>query len=180
MRSLLVLYRNPSRSLPGAENVEAREGKTPNGDAKAFFRQRIGVARGLYRSLLMDLHEEAFENVRKWWRAWVEKDVATLEQMLDRDYAELTAMRHFRPMGVDELLEEANQQASRVSITHWEVFDPVTRLFESTVVCSYGFRISGERAGRGFAYMGRATDVLTRKDGRWTYVSHHATLEGSR
>lgn len=127
----------------------------------------------------MDLHEEAFENVRKWWRAWIEKDLGTLEGMLDPDYVELTATRHLRPMGAGELMEEAGHYTRDVSISSWELFDPVTKLFEHTVVCSYGFRISGERAGRRFTYAGRATDVLVKKDDHWSYVSHQGSLEAS-
>ncbi len=130
----------------------------------------------------MDLHEEAFENVRKWWRAWVDKDLGTVKGMLDPDYAELTAMRLLRsmePMEIGEVMKEAGHYARDVSIRDWELFDPVTRLFERTVVCSYGFRIAGERAGHRFAYVGHATDVLVKKDDRWTYVSHRGTLETS-
>lgn len=127
----------------------------------------------------MDLHEEAFENVRKWWRAWVEKDLGVVERMLDPCYAELSATKRLRPKGIRDLREEADHYARDVSIRDWELFDPVTRLFEHTVVCSYGFRISGERAGHRFSYVGRATDVLVKKNDHWSYVSHHGTLESS-
>jgi ketosteroid isomerase-like protein len=125
----------------------------------------------------MDVHEEAFDAVRRWWRAWVEGDVGTLERMADPDYVELTEMKQLRPLGVAQLCDEVSRYAGRVSITDWEVYDPATKVFERTVSCSYSFRISGERGGRRFSFRGRATDVLAKKNDRWMYVSHYGTLE---
>lgn len=138
------------------------------------------MARGLYREEFVDQHEEAFDAVRRWWRAWIEKDVETLNRMVDPEYTEMSETKRLLPMGsktIGELLEEASRYAKDVFITHWEVFDPVTRLFEHTVVCSYCFRLSGERRGRSFTFEGRATDVLAKKDGQWRLVSHNGSLE---
>ena len=126
----------------------------------------------------MDVHEEAFETVRRWWRAWVEGDLVTVERMADPDYVELSETRHLRPLGVGQLRGDSGGYAEKVSITAWEVYDPVTKVFERTVSCSYAFRISGERGGRHFSFQGRATDVLAKKNDHWMYVSHYGTLAG--
>lgn len=131
----------------------------------------------------MDQHEEAFDTVRRWWRAWIEKDVETLERMVDPEYTELSETKRLLaagPRSVRELLEEARRCTEEVAITDWELFDPVTRLFEHTVVCNYCFRLSGQRRGRSFAFEGRASDVLARKDGQWRLVSHEGSLESRR
>ena len=127
--------------------------------------------------MVVDLHQEAFDAVREWWRAWVERDLGTVERMADPGYVEQTGTRRLRPLGPTELIEEATRDATQVAVTEWDVYDPVTRVFERTVSCSYCFRIAGRRGGREFAFSGRATDVLVKKDDRWTYVSHHGTLE---
>jgi ketosteroid isomerase-like protein len=126
----------------------------------------------------VDLHEEAFDAVRKWWRAWVERDLGTVELMTDPDYFELTEAKHVRPLGIAQLLEEASRYAEQIAITDWDVYEPVTKVFERTVSCSYCFRIAGRRGGRRFSFSGRATDVLVKKEDHWAYMSHHGTLEG--
>lgn len=119
----------------------------------------------------MDLNEEAFEAVRRWWRARIQKDRGTLERMEATEHAELRASGQPPPTGQAPLPEE------EVSITDWDVFEPVTKLFDETVVCSYRFRMSGKRGRRNFTLVGRATDVLSKIGEGWTYLSHHGVLE---
>ena len=125
----------------------------------------------------LDVHEEAFECVRSWWRAWAEKDLATLARMVGPGYSERTETRRTRSMDVDQLMEEATRCCEEVSITSWELSDPVTKLFQRVVVCSYAFRLTGRRGGRPFAFSGRATDVLSRDDDAFLLVSHHGSLD---
>jgi hypothetical protein len=127
-----------------------------------------------------DLHEQALEAVRKWWNAWAERDLETVKGMLDPTYSEqgeIAGIRLPSSREIGRLIEEAQQQSADVSITHWEIYDTVTRLFDSTAVCSYAFHISGRRGRRSFTFEGRATDVLSLKEGQWTFVSHRGTLD---
>ena len=126
------------------------------------------------------LHEEAFEAVRRWWRAWVEKDLETIELMLSPDYLERDPTGNNPFVGPGELIRQATRYCDDCSITEWALDDPVAQELEHTVRCSYRFRISGMRGNRLFVYEGRATDVLTKKEGRWTFVSHDGKLEHSR
>lgn len=122
----------------------------------------------------MEPKEEAFETVRRWWRAWAERDLPTVQDMLAPDYAELSEMGRFQPLSC----ASPGRPLEDVTITEWEIFDPVTKVFEFTVVCSYCFRISGVRGRKSFAFAGRATDVLSRRDERLCFLSHQRTLEG--
>lgn len=127
-----------------------------------------------------DLHEQALDALRKWWRAWVERDLDTVQGMLDPEYSEHGETVKLEPgtsTKIGQLIEEARQQSAEVSITEWEIYDTVTKLFENMVVCCYCFRISGRRGRREFTFAGRATDVLSLKEERWTVVSHHGTLD---
>jgi len=124
--------------------------------------------------------KEVFEAVQRWWRAWVEKDLRTVKTMVASDYSEISASGRLKTLGARELLDQATQSFKDCSITEWELFDPVTRIFDRVVVCSYVFRIAGTRGDKRFVYEGRATDVLSKKEDVWTLVSHEGTLNTSR
>jgi ketosteroid isomerase-like protein len=124
----------------------------------------------------MEPQEEAFETVRRWWQAWAERDLPTVQEMLAPDYAEISEMGRFQPLSSPS----ADRAPEDVTITEWEVFDPVTKVFEFTVVCCYCFRLSGVRGRKSFAFSGRATDVLSRSGERWRFLSHQRTLEPER
>jgi len=128
---------------------------------------------------LRDLHEEAFEYVRSWWRAWAEKDLSALERMVGPGYSERTATHGTRTYALDQLMEEASRSCEEVSIVSWELTDPVTKLYQRRVVCSYAFRLAGTRGGRPFSFTGRATDVLLLLDEAFSLLSHEGTLETS-
>jgi hypothetical protein len=85
-----------------------------------------------------------------------------------------------KTLGSSQLAELLSCQGDECSITEWELSDPVTRLFEHVIVCSYVFRFSGRRGSRSFTYEGRATDVLSRKGDQWTFVCHEGVLITSR
>lgn len=127
-----------------------------------------------------DLRAAAFETVHRWWRAWIERDMKSVADMAAGDYAERNDMGHLRTLSPARLNEILSCPEGDCVITDWELSDPVTRLFEHVVVCSYVFRFSGRRGNQNFVYEGRATDVLSLKDGRWTVVSHEGVLQGSR
>ena len=120
----------------------------------------------------IDLREEAFELVRTWWRAWVEGDESTIASMMHPDFAELNERREFKHLGgtAESRCEHG------LCIDHWDIFDPVMKLFHQTIVCSYSFRISGMRSGKPFSLTGYATDVMLKRTGGWAYISHHGTL----
>jgi hypothetical protein len=128
----------------------------------------------------IDLHADAFEAVQRWWRAWIERDSQVLEQMADADYAERNGRGRLQTVGSSRLIEIFSRECAECLITEWELSDPVTRLFEHVVVCSYVFRFSGKRGRQSFSYEGRATDVLSRQGDVWTLVAHEGVLEGGR
>lgn len=120
-----------------------------------------------------DLREEAFNLVRTWWRAWVEGDESTVAAMLHPEFAELNERREFKHLGG----RTTSGCKEAMCIDSWDIFDPVTKLFPHTIVCTYSFRISGTRAGQPFSLAGYATDVMLKQSGGWFYVSHHGTLQ---
>ena len=126
------------------------------------------------------LHHDVFEAVRRWWRAWVEKDLETIERMLSPEYVERGAAGPNQVVGPGELVQQATRYFEECSITKWALDDPVTEVLEHAVICSYRFRISGIRGNRHFVYEGRATDVLTKQEDLWTFVSHDGKLENTR
>lgn len=125
-----------------------------------------------------DLHAAAFEMVQRWWRAWIEGDSNTIAEMAAADYAERDDMGQLRTLSPGRLNELLSCPEGECEIRDWELSDPVTRLFEHVVVCSYAFRFSGRRGRRDFLYEGRATDVLSWERGRWSVISHEGVLRG--
>ena len=128
----------------------------------------------------IDLHAAAFEAVHRWWRAWIERDSRAVEEMAAAECMERNDRGRLKTLGSGRLIEVLSCQEEDCSITDWELSDPVTRLFEHLIVCSYTFRFSGKRGNQSFMYEGCATVVLSRKDGRWIFVSHEGVLEGGR
>ena len=124
-----------------------------------------------------DLHEEALEIIRRWWQAWIDHDVDAIQKMVDTEYTELGDNGRLKTLAAATLAEEVRRCVSGRSITEWELTDPDTKVFEDNIVCSYAFRITGRQGRHGFVYEGRATDILTRKDGRWIFVLHDGLLE---
>ena len=104
----------------------------------------------------------------------------SVAEMAAGDYSERNDMGHLRTLGPGRLNEILSCPGGDCVITDWELSDPVTRLFEHVVVCSYVFRFSGTRGKRNFLYEGRATDVLSLQKGRWTVVAHEGVLQHSR
>ena len=127
-----------------------------------------------------DLHSAAFETVHRWWKAWVDRDVETIARLADHDYAERDDLGHIRTLGSAGLDDRLSPTDVGCVITEWELYDPVTRLFNNVIVCSYAYRFSGRRGRQTFSFEGRATDVLSWKDGEWTVVSHEGILQGGR
>ena len=125
-------------------------------------------------------HEDALQTIRDWWRAWSENDLDAIESMTDPDYAELSDTRSFRQIGSEALSDAPSQYRERIEIESWRIDNAVTRAFQDAITCTYSFEIEGRRHGRPFAYEGYATDVLRRRDQRWTYVSHQTTLVASQ
>jgi len=125
-----------------------------------------------------DLRSAAFEMVHRWWQAWIERDMTRVAEMAAGDYSERNDMGHLRTLGPGRLNELLSCPEGDCVITGWELSEPVTRLFEHVVVCSYVFRFSGRRGTQTFSYEGRATDVLSLQDGRWTIISHEGVLQG--
>lgn len=123
------------------------------------------------------LHEEVFEAVHRWWRAWAEKDLETIERMLSPEYVERSADAGTRPVGAGELIQQATRYCQECSISTWELDELVAKVLEHAVMCSYRFRISGTRGAHRFVYEGRATDVLTKQQELWILVAHDSKLE---
>ena len=127
-----------------------------------------------------DLHAAAFDAVHRWWQAWVERDSRVVQQMAAADYTERNAMGRLHTLGSGRLIEILAQDCADCAITEWELSDPVTRVFEHVIVCSYAFKFMGRRGSQSFMYEGRATDVLSRQGDEWIFVSHEGVLEGGR
>jgi hypothetical protein len=114
----------------------------------------------------MSADAEVVEAVRRWWHAWVTKDLGTMEVVRGPSVSEAS-----RLLGLGRAFEE------EVAITEWDIFDPVTEPLGGMVVVSYSFRISGKRGRRSFAMTGRATNVLSKQGDHWTHLFHHGVLE---
>jgi hypothetical protein len=114
----------------------------------------------------MSVDEEVIEAVRRWWRAWVGKDLGEAEIAPGPFFSEAS-----RLLGSGRAFEED------VAVTDWDIFDPVTEPLGGMVVVSYCFRISGKRGRRSFEVTGRATNVLSKENDRWTHLFHHGVLE---
>jgi hypothetical protein len=114
----------------------------------------------------MNVDEEVIEAVRRWWGAWIRKDAGAAEITLDPTRADAPTLP-----GLGRHFEEA------VAITDWDLFDLVTEPLGGMVVVSYCFRIQGKRGRRIFAWTGRATNVLSKQDDRWTHLFHHGVLD---
>jgi hypothetical protein len=128
----------------------------------------------------INLRAAAFDAVQRWWRAWIERDTEAVAELAGADYAERDDMGHLRKLSPGRLNELLSSPEGDCVIREWELSDPVTRLFEHVVVCSYVFRFSGRRGRRDFLYEGRATDVLSWKDGRFSVISHEGVLHQGR
>lgn len=124
-----------------------------------------------------DKHDEAYEAVRAWWKAWVEKDMEAVRRLTADDYLEYMDARR-QPIGLGELLREADRYCKEVSITRWELSAPTTKVFDDSVVCSYRFSVSGQYGNRRFAFSGWASDTLTSRGGRLVIASHRGAIEG--
>lgn len=125
-----------------------------------------------------DLHATAFQVIHRWWQAWIERDAKVIAEMASADYSERDDMGHLRTLGPGRLKELLSCPEADCVITEWQLSDPVTRLFDNVIVCSYAFRFSGRRRNRSFLYEGRATDVLSWKNDHWTIISHEGVLHG--
>lgn len=129
---------------------------------------------------IYDLHAAAFDAVHQWWRAWVDRDERAVQEMASADYLEHTDMGRLKSLGSGRLIEVMSCQGDDCLITEWELSDPVTRRFDHVIVCSYAFRFLGKRGTQSFLYEGRATDVLSRNEDQWVFVSHEGILQGGR
>jgi hypothetical protein len=114
----------------------------------------------------MSADEDVVEAVRRWWWAWIRRDPGKADVAPEQTLSEAS-----RLLGSGRTFEE------EVAITDCDIFDPVTEPLGGMVVVSYCFRISGKRGRRSFALTGRATNVLSKENDRWTYLFHHGVLE---
>ena len=97
-----------------------------------------------------DLRAEAFEIIHRWWQAWIERDMKRIAEMTAGDYSERNDMGHLRTLGPGRLNEILSCPEGDCVITDWELSDPVTRLFEHVVVCSYVVCFSGHSGNQTF------------------------------
>lgn len=130
------------------------------------------------RRVRPDRHDEAYRTVRAWWRAWVEKDLHAIRRLTADDYLEFTDARP-RPIGLVEMLQEADRYCREVSITSWKLSSPATSVFDDSVACSYRFSVTGTHGNRRFTFSGWASDTLTAREGRLVIASHRGAIEGT-
>lgn len=119
-----------------------------------------------------DMAQELIECSREWMRAWIEKDEATLTQILADDFLITSA----RSTG-----ELANKSDYLQNALHGWTAD--TFEYERIQVCIYGetaivhslARQTATVDGKDWSGKFLLTDVWVKRDGRWQVVTRHSS-----
>lgn len=108
---------------------------------------------------------------KAWMRAWIDRDRATLEALLDDDFVLTVSSRPDLPVRRDEWLAMTERYVCTDFRHHW--IEP--RLFgDVAVVASMATQAATvgpvDRSGAFFL-----TDVWRRRDGRWRVAARHSS-----
>lgn len=113
--------------------------------------------------------------VERWWRAWQDKNIQTVDQMSLPDYTEFTGSSDRPRVGKESLLEIAEEAFGSVTITDWHIDELSVSVQGDTAVVFYTWSEKVETAEGMRSLRGVASDVLVRRDNKWLYLSHHST-----
>jgi uncharacterized protein (TIGR02246 family) len=125
----------------------------------------------------VDDAEEVETLQRRWMQAWIERDAATLDELLAPEF-QLRSMATDTPLSRDEWLEGALSGRVAATAVRYDEMD-VSVLADTAVVDSlltFEAAIDGEDWSRS-AY---CTDVWVRRDGHWQVVRRHSSAPVGR
>lgn len=104
------------------------------------------------------------------------RDIDELVDLVTDDYLVL-GVPGGRADSRDAWLQQGREFFSAGTIHTWNIHDvAVKQIGDSVAICTYGWSESGEFAGAAFLMEGTATDVLTRRNGRWIHQSRHVGM----
>jgi ketosteroid isomerase-like protein len=125
----------------------------------------------------MDDVEEIATLQRRWMQAWVERDAATLHEILAPEF-KLRSMATDTPLTRDRWLEDA--LSGRVAATEVRYDEMDVVVMGDTAVVDSLVTFEATIDGKDWSKTTYTTDVWTRRDGQWQVVRRHASAPVGR
>lgn len=128
--------------------------------------------RGLKASLMNAVEQELIQIQQELCAAWMNKDRATIERILDPEWSVTKATGEIATKS--EVLRDAFE-LGKLTLNSAQVSDVRVRIFGDTAVVTGRSAVAGSAAGQAFSVILRFTDVFVKRPEGWRAVASHAT-----
>jgi uncharacterized protein (TIGR02246 family) len=125
----------------------------------------------------MEDAEEVATLQRRWMQAWIERDAATLDELLAPEFR-LRSMATDTPLSRDEWLEGA--LSGRVAATTVRFDEIEVNVVNDTAVVDSLLTFEATIEGDDWSRSTYCTDVWVRRDGLWQVLRRHASAPVGR